>query len=171
MSKLAKLYETLTIDERTKLFIEAMARNDDQEIDTLENTCPQKTYRMADYAYKRRKLELMIRATTYTLGTHKIASIAMSSMVGMLAFDDDDKFETCRRAFEKSASIFKSREKAWKIYCEEIGLDSDHVLEAFKINPIWKEDGIDGLMSLADDIEPDPVATENTLAGLREAWG
>ena len=35
MSKLAKLYETLTIDERTKLFIEAMARNDEQEIDSF----------------------------------------------------------------------------------------------------------------------------------------
>lgn len=148
-----------------------MARNDAQEIDTLENTCPQKTYRMADHAYKRRKYELMILATIHTLGTYKMASVAMSSMVGMLAFDDGDEYETCRKAFEKSASIFKSREKAWKIYCEEIGLDSDHVLEAFKIDPIWKEDGLDGLMSLADDIEPDPVATEKTLASLREAWG
>jgi hypothetical protein len=36
----ATYYPTLTADERFQLFVAALARDDDQELDRLEDTCP-----------------------------------------------------------------------------------------------------------------------------------
>ncbi|MDI6816315.1 MAG: hypothetical protein QME41_03855 [Actinomycetota bacterium] len=45
---LAKLYPGLTPDERFRLVLDAMARDDDKELLQLKDTCPRKDYTMLD---------------------------------------------------------------------------------------------------------------------------
>jgi hypothetical protein len=51
---MAKAYEQLTPTERFRLSIEAMARKDWAEVDRLEDTCPRRTYRCEDEAFRDR---------------------------------------------------------------------------------------------------------------------
>ena len=53
---IAKAYPQLSAEERFQLFMQAVARDDGQEQDRLNNTCPQKTYRCDDLGYTRRKM-------------------------------------------------------------------------------------------------------------------
>lgn len=50
---LVRLYDRLTPDERFRLALEAVARNDEQEARRLADTCPRRTYRAPDVAYTR----------------------------------------------------------------------------------------------------------------------
>lgn len=52
---LSRLYEQLTGEERFKLLMSAMARNDKEEADKLALTCPKKNYSMTDAAYVDRR--------------------------------------------------------------------------------------------------------------------
>ncbi|MDB5328918.1 MAG: hypothetical protein JWP03_69 [Phycisphaerales bacterium] len=47
-------YGTLTAHERFALLVEAMARRDDREADRLGDTCPRRTYRAEDQAFRER---------------------------------------------------------------------------------------------------------------------
>ena len=51
---LAKLYDTLTADERFRLTVEALAREDKPEIDRLHRSCPRRTYTRMDVGYTER---------------------------------------------------------------------------------------------------------------------
>jgi len=48
---LARLYDRLTAQERVRLVLEAMAREDHEEMKRLAEACPRKTYTMADADY------------------------------------------------------------------------------------------------------------------------
>ena len=50
----AKHYEVLSGPERFALMVEAMARRDDAEADRLEDSCPQRTYRTDEWAFRER---------------------------------------------------------------------------------------------------------------------
>jgi hypothetical protein len=52
--RLGKLYDRLTPDERFRLAIEALAREDEPEVDHLRDTCPRAAYRMTELAYRDR---------------------------------------------------------------------------------------------------------------------
>jgi hypothetical protein len=49
---LKKLYDRLSPEERFKLFIEAIARGDEEEWRNLEKSCPRVVYEMNDMAYE-----------------------------------------------------------------------------------------------------------------------
>lgn len=51
MDKLLQMYNRLTGEERARALILAMARDDRDEVQRLNVTCPRKEYRMADAAY------------------------------------------------------------------------------------------------------------------------
>lgn len=51
MRKLACLYDYLTPWERFRLTLEALARDDREELERLGGTCPQGTYRLRDPAF------------------------------------------------------------------------------------------------------------------------
>jgi hypothetical protein len=51
MKKIDKFYDTFTPDERVKLALAAMGRNDEAELRRLWDTCPRKNYRMQDAAF------------------------------------------------------------------------------------------------------------------------
>ena len=51
---LAKLYDRLTPEERFRLYIEAIARGDEEEWRNLEKSCPRLVYEMNDRAYEDR---------------------------------------------------------------------------------------------------------------------
>jgi hypothetical protein len=51
---LAKLYDRLTPEERFRLYIEAIARGDEEEWRNLEKSCPRLVYEMNDQAYEDR---------------------------------------------------------------------------------------------------------------------
>lgn len=47
----ASVYTNLSAPERIRAAVSALARNDDDELQTLTETCPQKSYRMTDPAF------------------------------------------------------------------------------------------------------------------------
>jgi hypothetical protein len=51
---MAKYYAVLTAPERFTLLVEAMARRDEAEMERLENSCPQFTYRAEDAEFRDR---------------------------------------------------------------------------------------------------------------------
>jgi hypothetical protein len=51
---LASMYDRLTPEERFRLVVEALAREDEREVERLANTCPRKVYVMSDLAFGER---------------------------------------------------------------------------------------------------------------------
>lgn len=51
MKKIARLYQHLTPEERFRLALEALARDDEEEMDRLGRTCPRKNYSLRDPAF------------------------------------------------------------------------------------------------------------------------
>lgn len=177
MNKLNKLYETLTNDERIKLLLQAFARNDEQEIDSLEGSCPRKSYRMADYKYTTKKVDALVMTAYQMLDSYHCLTVAMSSVIGMLAYEnsEDEKkqesYDVAENAFNTSISLFKAKEEAWKQFCDEAGLDDRLTREAFKIVIPWGENGVCYyLESIAHDIQPNLKAIENSKAQLHSIW-
>ncbi len=60
MKDIAKHYALLSADERFRLFVAAVGRKDEQELDRLEATCPGRRYDAQDYEYTRRKSHFMV---------------------------------------------------------------------------------------------------------------
>jgi hypothetical protein len=52
--RLRKFYDRLTPEERFRLYIEAIARGDEEEGRNLEKSCPRLVYEMNDKAYEDR---------------------------------------------------------------------------------------------------------------------
>src|SRR5918911_3796864 len=51
MAALVRHYDTLTPDERIRLALDALLRDDEQEQDRLWRTCPRRTYEQVDAAF------------------------------------------------------------------------------------------------------------------------
>ena len=119
MNKLNKLYETLTNDERLKLFLQALARNDEQELDLLENSCPRRNYSMIDYKYTSKKVDMLVMTTYQVLDSYHCFALAMSALISMLVYEDmeDEKGKAVYRlsesCFNEAISLLKSKEEAW----------------------------------------------------------
>ena len=177
MNKFNKLYETLTNEERIKLFIQALARNDDEELDRLDNSCPQRTYRMTDYEFKSKKINALIISAFHMLDSYQSLTLAMASLISLLAFEgNEDKkseqnYEISKDCFNTSMALFKGREEGWKMFCDSIGIDPKQTREAFKMVIPWDENGaFYFLESLSFDIKPNSKVTESTVSQLKAIW-
>lgn len=84
---LAKLYNRLTGEERFKLTLAAIARDDEGELGHLDRTCPRKTYEVSDPACKDRFLGSQYIALIFALDwmererTYSIIRVGTNLMV------------------------------------------------------------------------------------------
>lgn len=133
MKDISKLYKNLTNDERVRLFIEAAARQDLEELDKLNDTCPQKTYRGEDWYYTRMKHRYFNIALQYRITGDRLLMIALMSFLATLAYDDDETSEKMDEAFKTVMARYKGRELAWAKFCDQLGVDGETLKKAASV--------------------------------------
>ena len=100
MKDIAKQYPLITADERFRLFVEAMGRKDDQELDRLEATCPRKHYSAQDYEYTRKKMSFIVYSLATALELLRADLLANLALVAAVSANDASGDE------EKALSLF-----------------------------------------------------------------
>lgn len=127
MKDLAKAYPQLSADERFRLFMQAVARDDGQEQDRLNNTCPQKTYRCDDIGYTRRKMHFMFLALWHCQDLRRIETAANLALVVALALQPEDdvwaaKSDVLMLGYQNLMRNRASKVVAWERFCGSLGL-------------------------------------------------
>lgn len=117
-----KLYKELTPCEQAALVVEALARNDHDELKLIIDSLEKNTYRIWNPEYTFRKEGLLSLAWTYGIRYWKERELFMRSM---LAFEKGDKnaIYHCLTA----AAHISGMEVALKTVCNEIKVDIEAV--------------------------------------------
>ncbi|MHB1403920.1 MAG: hypothetical protein ACYCXE_02360 [Thermoleophilia bacterium] len=74
MKELSKLYDQLTPTERFRAVLEAVARDDAEEVDKLIDTCPRFNYRMTDRVYAQLTQQGLILTFVFTLAAPELVT-------------------------------------------------------------------------------------------------
>jgi hypothetical protein len=146
-----RVYESLTPRQRVIATIEAEARDDDDEVRRLRNTCPKFTYRQTDAEYS----QTMIRIVAFSLA---VESDIRGNIIGALLavmMDHDD-------ALEKFLQNIANIRAAWDSVLEEMGIDPE-TMKKFAPPPHFANDFIYDLLP-----EPDERAVVEIAEGMRE---
>jgi hypothetical protein len=109
-ARLQRHYDKLTPDERFRLVVAAIARDDGSEIDALARTCPTKTYRMTDpdYTDKIQRaywLLVSVEADLWRYGCALLWALTMMTQADLDANDDDEKKQADIDHVERYADI------------------------------------------------------------------
>ncbi|PCI52973.1 MAG: hypothetical protein COB36_14030 [Alphaproteobacteria bacterium] len=109
------IYENLKPEQRLVASIEALARHDDVEHEKLVQSCPQKTYKGADYSYSGTLQGLVSMSLSVE---YDIMREALSMVAVMSARSDyvDEVVEGCMQAISNIRT-------AWSEALKEIGID------------------------------------------------
>jgi len=179
---IAKQYPQLTADERFRLFVEAMGRKDEQELDRLEATCPRKHYTAQEDRYVRKKMRFTVFAFASALEAARMETFAMLALVVMLAANDDDGDEHAE-TYAKAIDVFKQlmrlrqgKRSGWLRFCRRLGVTPDAMTAPFRINMEWAMATPEAIAkSLDDSADGDPSEVEEIATkefdALLDAWG
>ena len=140
MKDIAKQYPLLTADERFRLFVEAMGRKDEQELERLEATCPRRNYSAQEYEYTRRKMHFMVLALTSAIEKLRVDLLASNALVLMLAHQgksDEVLADKAACAFEKLMLLRRGKRTGWVRFCERIGTNPDALTAPFLEHVEW----------------------------------
>ena len=181
MKEISNHYQHLTADERFRLFVAAMGRKDDQELDRLENTAPMRTYRCVDEDYKRRKLHFINIALLSTIGWLRMELFAAVSMALTTLIEQEQETDQPDRldvAFRKLYIAGKARRNGWKRFCESVGVDADPMLiwttgdteVAENILELTYERYCEAYECTAADDDEIEAKTKAEYEALRELW-
>ena len=119
------IYESLTPRQRIIAVIEAQARQDDQEIETLINTCPKKKYIWADAEYCVAMQRLLIMALSVELD---MRGYALGVMACIMKNHD---------AMEVFLQKMADTQAAWHETLEKMGISPEIMQKAMGLeNPI-----------------------------------
>lgn len=165
MKDISKLYEKLSKDERTILFFEAASRHDVEELDRLNDTCEQKTYRGEDWNYTRKKLHMMNAAQMYKIGNDRAIIGALTALVGFLSHNDDKGIDCFAETILKCLAIYKGRVIAWSKICDQLGIESETLNKATGIDDYFPAEF---LLGLELDVDSDPQAEKNCFELLND---
>ena len=179
MKDIAKQYPLLTAEERFRLFVEAMGRKDEQELDRLENTCPRRNYTMQDYDYTHRKMQFMVLALTSAIQKLRIDLLASTALVVALANDDnsnDSAADKAIEAFKKFMRVRQGKRDGWLRFCEVVGVNPDAITAPYLENIEWAMSIAEGVSeTLEEDGGDEPKNAEliatRELDALVDAWG
>jgi hypothetical protein len=178
---ISKQYALLTADERFRFFVAAMGRQDEQELDRLENSCPRKTYTGQDYAYTQRKMFFIVLsfATAVTKLRNDLA--CLWALVAALAMDEEDDEDSANQ--DKALDVFRqlmrlrdAKRNGWVGFCEQIGADPDAIVAPFLgdlVETVMRltEAAYESLEeSLGQTGADDDRITTNELNALIESW-
>ena len=134
MKDLAKQYALLTADERFRLFVEALGRQDVQELDRLENTCPRHQYRAQEAQYTWKKAHFTILSLATALHKLRVELLATTALVIVLISDDTGKQAAEEQALGALVRLMLLRRgirDGWERFCEHIGADPNAVAAPF----------------------------------------
>jgi len=187
--KIRKLYDVLTPDERLVLFIEAMANQDELEVQALAERCPKKNYTCRDLAFSRPLEEMFDGAhvvvieiqkftITYLLGGFILAQVRYPEVTlsGKTGKEIDADMQTWREEHKKATFYLEGMTEAvrqakaiwnaWKTVCREKGLEPEKVLAAAQcpLPSVFTE------MMMSAETDADKEAEENFLEALRSLW-
>lgn len=178
MKDIANHYTLLTADERFRLFVEAMGRKDEQELDRLEATCPRKRYDAQDYEYRRRKEYFTLMALATALDHVRIDVLALLALVVNLAnegADHDACLERASDAFQKLMHVRHGKRAGWERFCEQIGVSPGAITEPFVRDVEWAMEIAESVLEIVNEDCPDEASADDIAAKefdlLVEAWG
>lgn len=157
MKDMVRLYDRLDNDERVRLFFEAAARQDIEELDRLNDTCPQKTYRGEDWNYTRKKHRIYDATLIYKIGNDRAVIGALLALVGFLIYDNDDDVESCAEVFHRAISVYKGRQLAWQQFCDRLGMAGDILVKAVGMEDAYANEFLTSL-DMGLEVEPDTEA-------------
>lgn len=129
-----KLYEKLTPQERAVLFFEAAARQDWEEVDRVNDTCPQKTFKADDWDYTRMKHRLHEASMFHKSGNDRLVIYALLTLVALLVYEEDETLDKLRDSFEQAIAAIKGRNLAWSEFCGKLGMKEATMDEAWQIH-------------------------------------
>ncbi len=178
MQPLAKLYDSLDADQRFRLFMAAMARDDLAEADKIDAGCPRKTYVMEDMEYLRRKQKAFILCLHHIANVWIFRSVELLSLVSMLVSDEAEgkkaMYEQAANNLEKLISVRLAKLQAWEQFADEAGIPPELAekavglpVEAAEANAFFDNIFADVLGS---DAVPCPEQVQKHRALLMEMW-
>lgn len=130
-----KEYQNFTIKERINLTIAALSRNDAEEVSRLRRTCQRKQYTMLDREYSSRLDNLLWVAVHFIELNNSYYNRMIIFMFHLATHDADDNFEKFYLAYIDQVAHIKSLFEALYSFCNDVGLNKDHLMEWLKINP------------------------------------
>lgn len=154
MPKLDKMnYHNFTIKERINLTIAALARDDNDEIARLRRTCQRKQYSMIDREYTSKLDNLTwIAAHLLELQNHHYNRILTIMLFIATHPNAEDSLDI---SYYDELVHIKSLYEAFYSFCNDIGLNKDHIVEWLRIDPrlIYEIFGEDALKIIRHDDE------------------
>lgn len=171
--KTDRLYEELTTPERFALTLDAFARRDIVEIDRLQGTMAEQTYRMTDATYWRRLQMLNTLALTHGLRRKEIVARALSALAVAALTDDLDAEARNAATVGQCMGKIKAYDAAWRRFCDSLGIDADTALSGFQVDP---HDSLDALFadvaSIREGIEAnlDEALRDELIAMYESLW-
>jgi hypothetical protein len=179
MKDLAKTYPLLSAEERFRLFVQAAARQDHQELDRLNNSCPQYTYRCEDYEYTMRKTQFMFIALYFSQELRRLELNANMGLLLAVALEcaedpnpeDPETVAKVDRALEKVNEAMRIRGaklEGWRQFCQKIGIPENTPPEL--IADEEQASMNKRLEASVGNVAPEPSVAEKTFSLLCEAW-
>lgn len=147
----AEIHARLSASERIRAAVSAMARGDDEELQTLKETCPKKTYLITDPAYS----ESMERLLALALAVE--SDLQAMTLNFFLASRGKDH-ETVHEAIAAAAAL----EAAWREFLAELGIPCREMQE---VGPP-RHHAVKAILQLSDG-EEDADTVQSCLESMR----
>jgi hypothetical protein len=178
MTAVEKLYPLLTADERFRLWVEAMKRKDEQELERLEATCPRRRYDAQDYEYSRKKTHFTVLALAAALRNMSLDLLCCLGLVALLALDGEappDREESVAATFETLMQMRRARRDGWVRFCDRIGVDADALAAPFVADLEWVEGVLLSVPEILIEVDLGERAGDEAIAtkefeALADAW-
>ncbi|MBS4032637.1 MAG: hypothetical protein KGZ63_14645 [Clostridiales bacterium] len=174
--KLTKYYTELTPRERFKLVLDALSRDDEDEMNRLAETCPQKTYRMKDAAVTdlvdSSRDVVLVFTILWLDGMRRFLTIwginqaYKESGQSNNSMSVDDPVKLAEQLYDLS-SLLKGIYTGLRHFCEEIEVEPESLLAWYP--PVLND--IDLLRDILDSgIPASEEASKLVLTVLRQRW-
>ena len=139
MKNLDKLYSKLTPDERFRAFIEAAARQDADELDRLNDTCPMKLYQIEDPAYFIPKTNALLLTLTAHLDASRHSEVAAFAMA-MLMFGDEKHCDKATASLATFVRRYRTQMLGFERFCQTISVAPESMRKALgcSVGPMTK---------------------------------
>ena len=150
----SEIYTRLSASERIRAAVSALARNDDAELETLKDTCPKKSFLMADPAYSEGIQRLLSLALAVESDLERMTlNFLMASRL--------EELEVVEEAIAGAASL----EFAWREFLAELGIPRREMKEA---GPP-RHHAVEAILNLGTG-EEDTAAVQVCLETMRESF-
>jgi hypothetical protein len=178
--RLAKMYHTLTAQERLPLLLAAEKRGDKTEYQRLKKSAPPSWWQMPDYQH--RLLGLNVLALSYVADQlENLANYWHASW--RLTDNDDEKPADWLLIRDVSAYVFCRQEEAWRRFCQELNVDAEQLIAGNYAGCILgycsagmaehapSREALIGTQKASGIADPQPLTTETCLRSWRKAFG